>query len=93
MTIRWGGDCFELPLAVESALVQLLWYVVTKPGKEAERLQPEGSRGSGLGPALAPARPVLRSTLGLGREFQECSVLPEEGGVYLLAQSQLLMDR
>lgn len=45
MPIRWGGDCFELPLAVESALIQLLWYVVTKPGKEAERLQPEGSRG------------------------------------------------
>lgn len=53
MPIRWGSDPFELPLAVESALVQLLWYVATKPGEEAERLQPEGS-GGGQWPWTSP---------------------------------------
>ena len=62
MPIRWGGDPFELPLAVESALIQLLWYVVTKPGEEAERLQPEGSGGGQwpwTGPGLLPASLTL----------------------------------
>ena len=63
MPIRWGGDPFELPLAVESALIQLLWYVVTKPGEEAERLQPEGSGGGQwpwTGPGLLPASLTLQ---------------------------------
>lgn len=62
MPIRWGGDPFEPPLAVESALIQLLWYVVTKPGEEAERLQPEGS-GGGRWPWTGPGHLLASLTL------------------------------